>query len=69
MENGRTPQERSKIFEQLILAACEERERRKSSEHGGSITEENPPIDGLLYDYNEVERGISISAFEEADTN
>jgi hypothetical protein len=67
MVHGRTSQERYEIYERLILAACEERQRRKSPKPSTSIGEATAAIQGnLLYNYIEVEDSINISAFEEA---
>jgi hypothetical protein len=66
--NGRTPQERFQMYERLILAACEERQRRESPEHRGSIAEATASICGnVLYNYIEVEDSIIISGFEAAN--
>jgi len=66
MVKGRTPQERFEIYEQLILAACEERQRRKNPEPSTSIAEATASAD-LLYNYIEVEDSIIISGFDEAE--
>lgn len=68
MVQGRTPQERFEIYERLILAACEERQRRKNSKLSTSIAEATAshPAD-LLYNYIEVEDSINISGFDEAE--
>lgn len=68
MVKGRTPQERYEIYEQLILVACEERQRRKSPEPSTSIAEATASLPAdLLYNYIEVEDSIIISAFEDAE--
>ena len=67
---GRTPQERFQIYERLILAACEEGQRHKSPDHGGSIAEAPASIPGnFLHNYVELEDSIIISGFETFDTN
>ena len=67
MVTGRTPQERFEIYERLIVAACEERQRRKSPEHSGSTAEPTASIQrSLLYNYIESEDSIIISGFEAA---
>jgi hypothetical protein len=68
MVQGRTPQERFEIYERLILAACEERQRRKNSKPSTSIAEATAshPAD-LLYNYIEVEDSINISGFDESE--
>jgi hypothetical protein len=67
MAKGRTAQERFAIYEQLIVAACEQRGHRKRPEHRGAIAEATTISGNLLYDYIEVETNISISAFEGAE--
>jgi hypothetical protein len=65
MVTGRSPQERFEIYERLIVAACEERLRRKSPEHSGSIAEATASVQrNLLYNYIETEDSIIISGFE-----
>ena len=65
---GRTPQERFEIYECLILAAHEARQRRENPEHSGSIAEATAYIPGnLLYNYVEFEDSIIISGFETVD--
>lgn len=62
---GRTPQERFQMYERLILAACEERQRRERPERRASIAAATASISGnLLYNHIEVEDGIIISGFE-----
>jgi hypothetical protein len=66
MVQGRTPRERFEIYERLISAACEERQRRKSPELSTSIAEATASVPAdLLYNYIEVDDSISISAFDE----
>ena len=68
MVQGRTPQERFETYERLILAACEERQRRKNPEPGTSIAEATASLPAdLLYNYVEVEDSIVISAFDETE--
>jgi hypothetical protein len=68
MGEGRTPQERFAIYERLILAGCEERHRRTSPERGGAIAEAAASILGNpLYNDIEVDTGVDMSAFEQAD--
>jgi hypothetical protein len=68
MVQGRTPQERFEIYERLILAACEERQRRKSSKPSTSIAEATASHSAdLLYNYVEVEDSIIISGFDEIE--
>ena len=69
MAKGRTPQERFEIYHRLVLAACEEPQRRQSPEHSGSISEATAlALDNLSYDYIDVEAIINISGFEESRT-
>jgi hypothetical protein len=69
-EKGRTPQERFHVYEQLILSACEERQRRESPEPNGLISEPTASTrHNLLYNCIKIEDSIIISGFEAADTN
>jgi hypothetical protein len=68
MVQGRTPQERFEIYERLILAACEERQRRENPKPSTSIAEATASLPAdLLYNYVEAEDSIIISAFDEAE--
>ena len=55
LAKGRTPQERFEIFDQLVMAACQERERLSKDGATGSGTGKTPkPISSRqLYDYVE----------------
>jgi hypothetical protein len=65
---GRTPQERFQMYERLISAACEERQRRKSPDHRRSIAEAPATIPNhLRCNYVEVEDSIIISGFEDVN--
>jgi hypothetical protein len=66
MAEGRTPQERFEIYERLIIAACEKRQRT-CREPNTSITEVTASTQrNLLYNFVEVDDNISISAFDDA---
>jgi hypothetical protein len=66
MVQGRTPQERFEIYQRLILAACEARQRRKSPQPSTSIAEATASLPaGQLYNYIEVGDSITISAFDD----
>jgi hypothetical protein len=69
MVQGRTPQERFEIYERLILAACEERQRRRNPKPSTSIAAEATAslAADLFYNYIEVEDSNIISAFDEAE--
>jgi hypothetical protein len=69
MVKGRTPREHFEIYEQLILALCNERQREKTPEHSTTIAEATAPIPGNpVYNYLEVEERIMISSFADSDT-
>jgi hypothetical protein len=66
MVKGHTRQERFEIYERLILVACQERQRCKSSAHSGSIVEATVSTPGnLSYNYVEGDDSVIISGFEE----
>jgi hypothetical protein len=68
MVQGRTRQERFEIYERLILAAWEERQRRKNPKPGASIAKATASVPAdLLYNYLGVDDSISISEFDEVD--
>jgi hypothetical protein len=69
MVKGRTPQERFEIYERLILAACEGRQRRKNPQPSTSTGETTGSLPaGLLYNYVDVVDSIIISAFDESES-
>jgi len=70
MMDGRTTPQRVEIYHRLISAACEERQRRKNPQHGGSNVEATTPIPSdVLYDDIAAWDNILISGFESATSD
>ena len=69
MREGRTRQERFEIFERLISAACEKRQRHRDPGQGGAIAAKAASIPSGVFNNNIGAGAVILSGFEETDAN
>ncbi len=68
LATGRTPRERFEVYERLIGAACEERQRRKTRIRNGSLSSTTTAISPLYDDAGSIDPAL-ISLFTKPDAD